>query len=344
MLYTINVKSVHKTLKLRHKKHTGKLLAHKHTSYRVLFLLMIVPIAMLAFVNHMEAYATDLTVSATVPAPIPLDPPTITTPQNGATVHSEDLVVAGTCPVIDPDVIITINDGSSVIGSVQCDDDGAYSVPVTLTAGQHTLIAKVVTITNGQGASSTPVTVTYIPPASPSPSITPDQTGIPSTTETIPESQVIHLPVQIVTKDWFVVIGSDGKVTWHGSFTGGTAPYNTEIDWGDGSVDKYVVNDQVEQAYSHTYQSFHTYSIIITATDATGDTTKLYNTAVTQVVEKRLAQDANLQQTAPIVAFIQENAIQIYVGALSGLVFLWYLEGGRHVIGLTKLFSALFHR
>src|SRR5690242_16476962 len=107
IVYTTSVKSAHKPLKLRHTKYTGKIMAHKHTSYRVLFFLMLVPIGLMAFIDQMVG-ASDLQVHAKVPAPIPAGAPAITSPVDNSTVNSGDLTVSGSCPVITPAVIIAI--------------------------------------------------------------------------------------------------------------------------------------------------------------------------------------------------------------------------------------------
>ncbi|MDB5177252.1 MAG: hypothetical protein JWN75_920 [Candidatus Saccharibacteria bacterium] len=348
MLYTANVKSVHKALKLRHHKHTGKLLAHKHTSYRVLFLLMLVPIIAMALVEQ-AAGASDLRVSAKIPAPMPAGAPAITSPVDNATSNSSNLVVSGTCPIITPAVIIALYDGETLIGSGQCSVNGTFSLPVTLSFGKHVLVATVVTITDDVGASSSPVTVTYPEPAASTATVKPDGSL------TSPGQSVFGPPVRIVASDIYVTMQSDGHAVWHGSFADGKMPYTVRIDWGDGEVNTYTTVDQAKQEYSHDYKTITTHKIIIQVTDANGGVSTLYSVAITLSLQKRSetvgavgmgvgSSDNNGQPLSPVVTFIQKYVWQIYIGTLSGLTFLWYLEHGRHIITHAKTIGRLHHR
>ncbi len=329
------MKSVHKALKLRHHKHTGKLLAHKHTSYRVLFLLMLAPIFMMALVGQL-AQASDYMVTATVPASMPSGAPTITTPADGSTIKIADIEISGTCPVIDPAIIITIYDGTTFIGSGQCSVDGTFSVPVSLSVGTHTIVATVVTFTGQTGASSQPVTVIRSQTATPSAPSTPVAKSY-----TTPSIDLLAGLLYIVTPDKYVTIKSDGGAIWRGSFAGGTTPYTVRVEWGDGQTDTHTVADQKEQAFSHTYQHKQVYDIVIRVTDASGGTTTLHIIALTPYLPPGTIGDiSGYQPMAPILAFAQAYMGQIYIGSLFALVFLWYLEHGRHLrwfaIGIGK--------
>ncbi len=342
MLYTAYVKSVHKALKLRHHKHTGKLLAHKHTSYRVLFLLMLVPIIMMAFIDQVVG-AADLVVTAKIPAPMPAGAPVIVSPTDNTTINSKDLVVSGTCPVITPAIIVALYDNDVLIGSDQCSVDGTFSIPVTLGFGTHKLIATVVTITDDIGASSQPVTVIYPEPVT---ATTTKPGGSPISSNGFSFGP----PVRIVASDIYVTLEPNGNAVWHGRFADGTMPYTVRIDWGDGNVSTYNNVDQAEQVYSHDYKSIHTYKMIIQVTDANEGTSTLYSVVVTLSLQQRVAVglgslNSNSSQSAiPVVAFVQKYIWQIYIGTLSGLTFLWYLEHGRHLVSHVKKVGGLHHR
>ncbi len=125
---------------------------------------MLAPIIMMALVGKL-ATAADLTVTATVPAPMPSGAPLITSVADGSTTTQGQVLVEGTCPTIDPAVIIAIYDNGVLVGSAECTVDGTFSVPVSLSVGSHTLTAVIVTITGEIGASSPAVTIARIVPS-----------------------------------------------------------------------------------------------------------------------------------------------------------------------------------
>lgn len=339
-MYTTSVKSAHKVLKLHHRKHTGKILAHKHTSYRVLFFLMLIPIGLMALIDQMVG-ASDLMVNAKVPAPMPSEAPVITSPLTNTTVKESELPVTGTCPVITPAVIIALYDNQTFVGSDQCSPEGEFSVPVSLSPGVHTLVATVVTITNDTGASSQPVVVTYeVPPTGH------DSTKIGGSSVNS-DGSLFGAPVRIVPTDTFVTIRDDGNAVWRGKFVDGQKPYTVRIDWGDRTTDTYTVTDEQEQTFAHDYKDPQTSKIVIEVTDGAGDTMKLYSVAITLSVHQHTGFGSALhsaETSSPIVSFLQKYVVHIYVFTLSSLVFLWYLEHGRHIVRMSKGAGRLRHR
>ncbi len=333
-MYTTCVKSVHKVLKLHHHKHTGKLLAHKHTSYRMLFLLMLLPIGLMALIDQM-AGASELMVGASVPAPIPSGAPVITRPAPDTTVYSSDITVVGTCPIITPSVIIAIYDNDALVGSTKCSPDGKFSVPVSLTLGVHSLVATVVTITGDTGRSSQPVSVTYM-------LIDPEKGKI----TTAPLG--FGAPVRIVPTDPFTTIHHDGNAVWRGKFVDGQKPYSVRVDWGDGIEDVYAITDEQEQTFAHNYTKRQTSTIVVEVTDATGEKMTVYGLALTFSMHEYNGLGSTLHGTdtssSPFATFIQKYIVHIYVFSLSALVFLWYLEHGRHIVRAGKHVGRLRHR
>jgi hypothetical protein len=333
------VTKIHKALKLRHHKHTGKILAHKHTSYRVLFLLLLAPIFMMPLVDQLNVAALDFEISATVPAEIPSGSPTIDSPQQSASTTQSEIVVSGSCPVIDPAIIVAIYNNDVLAGSDQCSTNGTYTVTVPLVVGQNKLIATVVTFTGGVGNSSAAVTITRTaPPSTP--------TGTVDTEQTAPIEgfSPIVPPLQIIAKDIYVLMSSNGNATWTGSFKGGTPPYEVEVDWGDGNSDHRTVSDDKEQTFSNVYKQLQTYKIIIKVTDADNTTASLQSTAVTAANKQVAGVEKNpTAQVPPVIEFIQKNAAAVYVGSASALAFLWYLESGRHVLSIGKVIGSIMH-
>ncbi len=293
---------------------------------------MLAPIAMMALVDQMSARASDYVVTAMVPAPLPTEAPVITSPHNDTTVTTQELVVKGVCPVVSPAVLITIYENDALLGSTVCGSDGTFTVPVSLTLGTHTIQAKVLTITGQTGATSDSVRVTYTLPSIPGTK----KQDIYNTTAGI---DGIGFPVRIVPSAPYVVIGSDGQAVWRGSFHDGSLPYTVTVDWGDGQTDSYNVGDASEQALAHRYGSMTTYTIIIKATDAHGGTATLYSVVITYRTQQSLGLgvESQISSASPFVRFIEQHVWHIYIITLSGLVFLWYIEHGRHLAMQTVL-------
>lgn len=315
-------------LKLHHHKHTGKLIAHKHTSYRVLFLLMLTPIALIAFIDR-AAEASDVTVSAKVAAPMPSGAPTIDSPEDNATISSGNVEIKGKCPTITPAVIIAAYDGDVFIGSARCSDVGTYVIPVSLNTGAHMIIVKVITITDDIGASSTAVRITRTPDRKTNQEIQGTaQVNVGSAVNGIS----FDLPVEIIAADAFITIRHDGSALWRGRVVNGTPPYKVQIDWGDGVVDVYTITDQSELLYAHDYGPVKSAKMIIRVDDSKGDSAILYSAASSLIFGQDVGFIQSTNTSIPIVTFIQQNLMQIYIFSASALVFLWYIEHGRHVV------------
>lgn len=275
--------------------------------------------------------ASDLSVTATVPAPMPIGAPSITSiPNNSSTIEAET-IVSGLCPVIIPAIIVAIYDGDVLVGSSQCTAAGRFSLPVSLSIGTHTLVAIVVTITGERGESSATVTVTRHQVGT----TTLNAGALPTT-----PFAGIEDPLRIAMSDTYAYcrIGADGDVAWLGSFVGGAAPYAVVIDWGDGSIDSLNISDQTDQAFSHRYSRQHSYEISVTVTDSKGARASLSTIAVSFLSPSGIAMIENnliTPHSSPIVVFIQQYIWQIYIGTLFVLAYLWYLERGRHLPGVA---------
>jgi|GEM_PF-2181915 len=311
------VKSVHRALNLRHHQHTGKLIHHQHTSYRVLFLLMLVPIGMMVLVNHLQASASSYVVNAVVPATVPNGSPEILSPKNGAVISNGQITVSGTCPVSNLATAIAIYDNKKLLGSAACSTDGTFAVPISLSYGTHKLVATLVAVTGEVGGSSDFITITRVAPVLPS-----SMTGVGYVS-----------PLRIIPKGTYILIPANGDVSWRGSITGGTAPYSVRVNWGDGSADTYKVSGKAQQTFFHHYKTIQTYTVVITAHDSAHDSTTLYSVALSQQLHQGLGLglDTNIPPSFTLLSLVEKHIWQIYIVTLSSLVFLWYLEQGRHL-------------
>lgn len=263
---------MHSHLKLQHHRHSGKLLAHHHTSYRALSLVLAM-IGVCLFMINSAARAADLIVSAKVSAEIPISPATVDTPADGFTTNNPSIIVAGTCPIQNPGVVVIIYSGPNFLGSMPCSNTGTFSVPVTLLPGHNPIVVKVVNVTGDYGPDSTIVNVYYNPPASINPkSEPPRNTG---GLEPTPSNLVIY------SLNPYIVFGPLQPAVWKGYFDGGRPPYQVKIDWGDGQSSTYTVRDSSQQAFPHTYQQMRSYFIHLTVTDTDGRSSETTFAAVT---------------------------------------------------------------
>ena len=105
------------------------------------------------------------------------------------------------------------------------------------------------------------------------------------------------------------------------------------MDWGDGRVTAATVNDNSEQLFTHRYESVRLHDVTMTVHDANDGEAALHIVAATQFIRTGAAGlDTASSQVPPVIAFIQKYVWQIYIGTLSALIFLWYLEHGRHIV------------
>lgn len=288
---------MHRLLRLQHHKHTGKLLHHRHTSWRTLAVLLLVTGGVLVKVEwgmHQLASADSIYVTATVPAPNPTQAAVITYPTDGSNFTGSQVTVLGTCQVLTPAIIVAIYDNGILAGSVACSNSGTFSLPITLYVGANTLIAKSLTVTGGSGPDSAAVQVTYTPPVtpqsnpatptSPASPTTPHSTSHPSNTSTGSGA-----PLDIYINEPFIIFGPHLAALWTGDITGGMAPYALEVAWGDGQHSHYTIKDSSLQHLSHPYSGSKPYSMQFTATDSAGNQVTKWFAAVTPHTQASVA-------------------------------------------------------
>ncbi len=265
------MKTIHRTLHLQHHAHTGKRLHHRHTSYRGLAIVLFLAVGFIVGLNNLaHATADSLYVYATNPAPIPTQPAIITGPPAGK-VSEPQTVISGYCPRSTPRVIIEILlDGVSA-GSTACTGTNSFSLPITVSSGQHTVVARIHTITNGVGPDSRPFTL-----------YANFQTTNPISKKTSPSPTATTKSNLIITPmSTFIVFGPTKDAVWQGTISGGILPYTIRINWGDNSTQTTTVRTVAAQSFTHRYKAMHSYDITLQVTDATGAQTIRHDTAVT---------------------------------------------------------------
>ncbi len=328
---------LHRHLHLQHRSHTGHVLHHRHTSYRSLALVLGLAGAFIAGLNILASVTADsLYVYARNPAPIPTSAAVITDPTDNAVLHSSPVTVSGTCPVITPRVIVVILVDGQETSSVACDASYTFSVPVDLSYGDHTLIARIYTITNDRGPDSTPVHVHY--PAPPAPP-TPSSPRLPSTL-TAPRGTPTNTPggssngqrLVIISRQPFIVYGPSKDAVWIGHISGGTPPYHLHINWGDNKSDNYSV-DGSEQYFHHHYRIAQAYIEILSATDKVGARATSYIAAVTPYRAPVIAGPLS----TPGSPWGGSTMLGIYGLYLLLLAFFGYLWVRRHKFAYAKV-------
>jgi hypothetical protein len=305
---------LHRALRLQHHRHTGKLLHHQHTSFRGLaIILFITGICIVGLGMLNRATADDLAVYASIPAPIPPDPAVITNPTEGETVSNPTVIVEGTCPDITPHVLVAILDNGEQVASVACDNTNHFSVPIVVSPGSHTLVARVYTITGDAGQDSVPVHFAYIVPTVPT-----QPTNTP-TVNTEEEGE----PLQVIADKPFIVFGPAKDAVWSGTITGGTLPYQVYIDWGDGSSNDYLISVSGKQQFNHHYTSMQSHLILLRVTDANGHSITRHYAAVTPYIPPVLSTLLPKNPSLPFQGSIPLGIYGLYVLLLAIFGFVW---------------------
>ncbi|HSX06180.1 MAG TPA: hypothetical protein VLG92_00480 [Candidatus Saccharimonadia bacterium] len=300
---------IHQHLKLQQHEHTGKLLHHKHTSYRGLAVVFVLAgLAMVGVTIAGRVAADSLAVQGMVLAPVPSSAALIAQPADGAKLSDGSTLVAGSCPIISPQVIVQILVDGTVAGSATCDSDNDFSMPITLNSGAHALIAKTYTITNQSGPASAPVHIT-------APINTPAKTGVSS--------------VNLSTDAPFSYLGSDNTASWSGIISGGAPPYHIHIDWNDGSQDN-LVSGGGQQSFSHGYIRLASYNPLITVADSANHTTNQQFAVGTYTLAAAKISPSTYTSAVTPATLFGLYGILVTTVSISGIIWLEAKHAARH--------------
>lgn len=266
-------------LHLQHHHHSGRVLPHKHTSYRGL-LVLVALFGVALFALHQSVRADDIVVTAKVAAAAPSTQAVVTSHQDGDSVSTSSITIAGTCSYIPPATVVEIHIDNQFVGSTACTSGGTFSTTITVAPGTHAILLRTVNISDDYGPDSTPIYITY----SPAPPPTPGTSTPPSTNDGSLPPQSGAGELLIHSKSTYLLYGPEKDAEWIGYFQGGTLPYQVKIDWGDGTSSSFTDVDTSQQTYRHTYSTFESFFVTITVTDSAGYTLSTQIAAVTPYI------------------------------------------------------------
>jgi hypothetical protein len=208
-------------------------------------------------VNALDHAAADslLNIYGTAPVDIPVAPAIIAAPKDGSSVALPYTLVAGSCPLVSPQVVVAVDVDGVRAGSAICNPDNDFSMPLALGSGSHSLTAQVYTITGEMGATSSPVHITYRAPTSLA-AAQPGDAGAAG-------------PLKLAADSPFLYLGASRTVTWAGTLAGDTQPHHILVDWGDKTQDEYTVQPGALH-FTHHYRTLQSYDVTIFVSSASG--------------------------------------------------------------------------
>ncbi|MGB4762619.1 MAG: hypothetical protein WBP12_04680 [Candidatus Saccharimonas sp.] len=270
-----------RALHLQHHRHTGKVLAHKHTSYRGLFLLVaLFSLSLIAIVQSVRA--NDIIATAKVAAPIPATAAQVTSHDPEAVSATDSIELAGSCSYAAPTTVVEVHADGQFVASGVCSPSNTFAIPLILSPGRHLFILRTVNVTNDYGPDSNPTFITYAPSAT---TQEPQQTESNQPTNTGSTVTSGANGLRIYSKSTYLLFGPDKDAEWVGYFAGGVPPYRVAIDWGDGTSSTYLANDSGQQSYRHTYTSYRPLFATISVRDDKGTTVVAHIAAITPYAE-----------------------------------------------------------
>ena len=272
MSYSPHAQSEAKRRGLSPHHHTGRLVAHHHTSYPALAFLLLLSAVVTAGVSA-TTRADSMQLSLTVLGPPPSVAATIDQPLTGDHFVSLTQTIRGSCPL---GLLIELYRNGTFAGSTLCDAGGLYNLVITLTPGQNDLIARDLDGLSQYGPSSSLVSVFYDPPlVVPAPTSNPIPPGSPVAKTATPPARLKptpapgSLPFYLDTPAHFYQ-GADPTelVSWQVQIHGGKPPYQVTWKWGDGRQDISVASTSGDIFGRHRYAKPGAFHVTVRAMDA----------------------------------------------------------------------------
>lgn len=331
-----------KLLKLQHHRHTGRRLAHHHTSYRGLAAVLLA--CGLAMFMIQKASADSYIVTAKVPVDIPTTASEITAPLSGGIYTNPNVNISGTCQVVAPASIVSLWIGSSMIGSSACGAGGTYSILVTLPAGTSNIVPKTSTILNDSGPDGAVWVATYNPPYVP-----PINPPTPSSGDNTPPTGtgiVSENGPALSTSKAFLVYTANKPATLVVIIARSSNPYKLETDWGDGTIERSVFKEAGRHELQHIYKRTGSFKMYLNLEDGKGTITHFV-----LAVESLNGTGANLVariNPLPTIGSTDSSWLKmVWLGYLCGVVLvvgLWLTQKYGHSGALGRDFVFIKHK
>ncbi len=297
--------------------HTGKKIAHQHTSYASLLFIILLVSVILVGVSHSASASTEgggsYQTFAVVPGPPPTTAPQITSISNGQVFTSSPQIIRGTCV---GRTLIKIFKNEVLAGDTIC-QNGSFSLTIDFFIGNNTIIARAYNTNDEVSPDSAAITIKFAPPGA----------QLSGTSEFNP----LGAPVgqfYITTVAFYKGANAGDNLAWPLVVNGGTAPYAVSVGWGDGKTDLYSRGAAGNFDINHTYAKGPSdnsgYTIVINATDQQGNKSFLQLVAlVNNSGQSALATTDNGKPGAGIFIKI---AIMVLAGAALTVIGFWIGE------------------
>ena len=310
---------IHKKLKLRPHKHTGKVLARHHTSYGALLVLSLFAGLMLtitagAFKANADAITGEgiLNLKGFMAPPKPNAAATIEQPINGQAFSSTPVDIHGSCATYPSPVMVVVIDNGLNMGQTIC-TEGRYDLKIDLLISNKYGINylrvrqyELVDSYQAAGDESDVIKVYYYP------------RGVPPTASQL----IISAEGQSKT----ALAGQPFKLKL--TINGGTPPYAVDIKWGDSNED--VVSEKNAGTYeqTHVYQTGSlNYPIYINVSDSGGQ--KAYLQTITFIGGQKRASagpGTNSNTGIPYVGSGITTIAPVAAVAIGGVAIFWLGE------------------
>jgi hypothetical protein len=262
-LSTTRVKSMHRSNSKKRviKQHIRKNRPlHKRIMLHPITLLFALAIGVFVFEWTYQVVADSISITATVPAAAITTPAVITTPTDGFTFNTQNILVEGYCP---DGSYINVYDNDLFAGTSMCTTGGTFQLELSLYLGSNVLIARSYNVTNQPGPDSSAVNVTYEVAEAAGTTTTPP-TVTPPVTSPI-------LPLLVVSNFQYQTFAVNNTFSWQIQIKGGTLPVTVTINWGDGKSSQYTTDAHGYLIIKHTFSTQGYYPVVIKATDANGN-------------------------------------------------------------------------
>lgn len=232
-----------------------------------------------------RAHAGQYTVTAKVSAAALTDAATLDAPLDGAIFTTSPISVRGTCP---SNSYVVLYRNAAMSGVAICDTNNSYDIQTSLYPNGNILKVQAFNLTDDAGPVTPEITVIYNPPVV----VVPTSPG--SSAPTSPSSPVTTQPYQptsgtsspsgslpLLTSLYnYQTFTTDKLFEWVVTVAGGSAPYQINTHWGDGTSSLQTVSSAQDVMINHQYSKAGIYMIKVNLTDASGNESMLQLVAI----------------------------------------------------------------